>query len=375
MPQTRTKPKVLGRVIGLVLMAAAVSSVFLVDWDTSVPEEPPLIRPLKTMVIQSPFTASGRKYPGKVRANREVDLAFQVSGPLIEFPILKGQEVEEGELIARIDPRDFEHALTAAEARFAEAKALYERMEKLYNEGNASKVEYEEDKKDFEVAQANAKQAAKDLDDTYLRAPFTGVIANTFVDNFENVRAKQSIVSLQDVSSVEIEVHVPEDRVALSFKERDSVRLVATFDYLPGREFAVTVKEFSTEADPATQTYAATAAMPAPDDVTILPGMTATITAFRQEPGDTAESGYAVPVDAVPIDGVGTYYVWLVRTSADGALTVHRRDVQVGEMIQDDILVTGGLTKGDRIATAGVHLLQEGQQVRLLEPEGGAGPK
>ncbi len=125
------------------------------------------------------------------------------------------------------------------------------------------------------MAEARANIATKALDDTHLRPPFTGVIANTFADRFENVQAKQSVLSLQDISSVEVEVSVPEKRVVRALEDKGKFRFAATFDYLPDREFEVSVKEFSTEADPVTQTYTATFAMPAPDDVLIMPGMTA----------------------------------------------------------------------------------------------------
>jgi RND family efflux transporter MFP subunit len=154
--------------------------------------------------------------------------------------------------------------------------------------------------------------------------------------------------------------------MALALKAKGKDKAVATFDFLPGREFTVELKEVSTEADPATQTYAVTVVMPAPKDVTILPGMTATIRTYRKESAGPAGGGYAVPVDAVPVDGLGNCFVWVVKEKADRAWTVHRREVTVGEMMQDSILVTDGLEQGDHIATAGVHFLQEGQQVRLL---------
>jgi RND family efflux transporter MFP subunit len=217
---------------------------------------------------------------------------------------------------------------------------------------------------------ASVNIARKALDDTSLLAPFAGVIADTFVDNFQNVHAMQQVVSLQDVESVEIVVDVPEKRVMQAKGTKGLYRFVATFEYLPGREFEVEVKEFSTEADPATQTYAATFVMPAPEDVLILSGMTATIREYRKEPASTEAVAYAVPIDAVPIDGQGRYYVWQVKDGADGTGTVFRVDVEVGEMVRNDILVTAGLEPGNRIALAGVHLLREGQVVRPFSANG-----
>jgi len=99
--------------------------------------------------------------------------------------------------------------------------------------------------------------------------------------------------------------------------------------------------------------------------------VTATITPYRKQLDDNEAVGFAVPVDAVPVDELGTYHVWKVVPDSSGRLSVHRVDVQVGEMVRNDIIVLSGLNKGDRIATAGVHFLREGQQVRLLDPEEG----
>ena len=163
------------------------------------------------------------------------------------------------------------------------------------------------------------------------------------------------------MSSVEIEVNVPEDRVALKMKEKDKPTLIATFGYLPGREFEVTIKN-SPPKPTRTQTYAVRVVMPAPDDDTILPGMTATIQPYLTEPSQTENAGYAVPLDAVPVDGLGNYFVWKISEHGDGTATVSRVNVKVGEMIKNDILVVEGLQQGDRIAAAGVQFCRKGRK-------------
>lgn len=363
--------KIVGAIIGLALMAAAVYSVCFIDWKTEAPPEPKPVRPLKTMVIESSFAAAPRKYPGKVQANQSVDLSFQVGGPLIELLVKKGQEVEEGALLARIDPRDFENNLASAKADYNKAKEELERNERAVKTGAVSQTALTSAKAAFEKAEAGMNIAQKALDDTYLYAKFSGTIANKYVVNYQDVQAKQAILSLQDISSVEIDVAVPEGRVAAAdVPEEGEYKAVVRFEYLPGREYEVKLKEYTTEADPLTQTYLATFVMPAPEDVQILPGMTATIWVFLLKDRLNQQEGFPVPVDAVPVDGQGVYFVWKVVEKA-GKHTVQRMDVKVGEMMADEILVVEGLAKGDRIATAGVHLLYEGQEVRLLQPKAG----
>ncbi len=121
------------------------------------------------------------------------------------------------------------------------------------------------------------------------------------------------------------------------------------------------------EADPRTQTYLVTFVMPSPEDLIILPGMTGTVYEYLKETEEANGGMFLLPVEAVVVDGLGNYYVWIVERREDESWRVHRQDIEVGEMIGGDIIVTGGVRAGMRIAAAGVHLLQDGQEVRRLE--------
>ena len=366
-----TTSRWIGSLVGLAVLAGGVVSVCYFDWQPKPTAREVPIRPLKTFVVSASRGDTSRKYPGRVRANQEVDLAFQVAGPLIELPVKRSDEVEQGQLLARIDPRDFENTLTAKQAVLTRAESDLEKVRQLIERKASTPKELSDAESAARVADAEVRIAAKALDDTYLRAPFAGVIADTFVENFQNVQAKQAILSLQDISSVEVEVNVPEAHVVHIREDREKDGdIVAVFDSLPGRRFPVTLKDFATEADPATQTYAATLVMPAPTDVRILPGMTATvIPPSDPRNGDDATGGFLVPIDAVPVDGLGSYYVWVVDGEPGDAGTVRRVDVAVGEISGDRVPVVKGLREGDRIAAAGVHILQQGRRVRIMVPD------
>lgn len=342
---------------------------FFMDFKTELSAPEPMIRPVKTIVIKDPFVFPGRKYPGKVRAYDEVNLAFQVSGQLIELPIKRGQEVQKGELLARLDPRDFSNTLDAKKGVLANAKFNLEKVKELREVNAATPDELSSAQAALDVAEAEMKIATKALEDTTLRSPFTGVVANLSVENFENVKAEQPILSLQNIAQVVIEINVPEERIFRVKEDRDLLRFTASFDYLPEREFEVTLKEFVTQADAATQTYAIRFAMDRPTEATILPGMTATIQEY-QKPSDKVENArYTVPIESVPVDDAGRHYVWKLSQDQGTVWTVHRVEVKVGEMLGNEIVVLEGVQAGDRLVAAGVHLLREGQQVTLLEEQ------
>jgi multidrug efflux system membrane fusion protein len=215
----------------------------------------------------------------------------------------------------------------------------------------------------------------KALADTKLTASFDGVVADLFVDNYENITAKQAILVLQATDYVDVTVDVPESRIAEVDPARTEIGETAstfamTLDYFPNRSFTVLPKEYSTQADELTLSYKVTFTMPRSDDVTLLPGMPATITETKPIEIKGGQ-GFLLPADAVPVDTAGQYFVWNLKEEQKDIFTVQRKEVDIGEMLDDRIVVIKGVSEGERIAAAGVHILKEGQRVRLLN-EGGA---
>jgi len=387
------------------------------------------VRPAKIMTVSSDAGGLSRRFPGIVRASQRVDLSFRVSGPLIELSIIEGQAVKKGDLIARIDPRDFETNLkkiessinqararlesmltgarpedlrileaevTAAKARWVKARQQYERYRDLYARNQVSKADYDLHRSNQEVAKATLDTARQNLEkgktgarkedieaqratisgleakrkgardalnDTRLKAPFSGVIADRYVENYQDVQAKQPVVSLQDVSSIEILVDVPEIMMA-TVKDKNALNVFAEFASIPGKKYRTTLKEFSTKADPQTRTYRVVLKMPAPKEVNILPGMTAKV--FRIiDPGEVVqESAFLVPIEAVFGDEAGKQYVWIVNPETT---QVQKREVQVGNVTGGTIRILEGLTSGEKIVTAGVNFLQPGMKVRAIK--------
>ena len=362
------KPKssrLLGVVIGTLLIGGGIYTVFFVDWQKEVVEEAQPVRPLKMIQVGETSLPAVREYPGKVTAKDTVELAFQVEGQIIELPILNGQEVKKDDLLAKLDERDYKNRHNAAQAQFEQTKVQFERIQKASETGAVSQTDLTNAKAAFENAQANLEIAKKALEDTVLRAPYDAVISNTFVENFQDVR-------VQNIQSIEVEVSVPQERILKAKGDRGKFRFTAVFDSLPDTAFDVEIREYTTEADPLTQTYTATFTMPPQEKLIILPGMTATVREHPIAGAFPASDRLLVPIDAVPVDGQGQYYVWKVK-DADGALTVQRQNVTVAEAMGDDVEILTGLSKGDRIAAQGVHLLQEGQQVREYATTGNEG--
>ena len=322
-----------------------------------------VIRPIKVMTVQGGSGSQTLTYPGQTRANKRVDLSFKVPGPLVELPVEEGQAIKKGELIARILPRDFKINLDQAQARAIEAERQYERYKELYIRRQVSKAEFDRYKASRDVAAAQLEDAQNALKDTYLRAPYDGVVAKRHVENFEEVTAKQPIVFFQDISKIEILVNVPETVMA-TIRKKEPAEINAQFSIAPGKKYPLEIKEFSTEADPQTQTYQIVLVMDQPEDINVLPGMTASVTGTRVEavPSDTR---MIIPAIAVMEDPQEKAFVWLLK---EDTMTVHKTMITAGEITgSDNIEVLEGLKAGDKIATSGITKLQDGMKVRIWE--------
>jgi RND family efflux transporter MFP subunit len=346
-----------------------------------------VVRPIKMMTVTSRTDAVQLKFPGMVRAAKRADLAFQVGGTLRQFPVDEGQVVKEGQLIGQLDQRDFKNSLRSAQGQLAKAKAALESAQSEYDRilriqkqdpgaVSESMAVLRREALDRAKAEVDSVQAAVDtardqLGYTTLQAPFGGVVSKRYVDNYQEIRAKEPIVSLDDVSSVEILVDLPELIVATLTADGET-QVVAEFAAAPGKLYPLAVKERAMRADPKTQTYQVVFRMPQPDDdINVLPGMTATVTGSARMRAETKEV-FIVPAIAVVADASGKPNVWIVDKET---LKVQRRAVKTGDLTgTDSIEIIDGLKSGETIAISGVSRLREEMQVRDLSKMEGYKP-
>jgi RND family efflux transporter MFP subunit len=327
-------------------------------------EEP--VRPVKTILIESMGLENTRSFPGIVDASQKAEMSFRVSGKLNELPVKEGQKITQGDVIAQLDDTDFNIALKDSLASHDRAKADFKRAKKLLPEGHISRSDYDKLEAQSKTTTAQLAQAKQNLAYTTLKASFSGVVAKRYVQNFEEVSAKQKIVLLHDVSSLEISIDVPESLMILIDRNRrsgDSKRnVVAEFKAIEGKQFPLTFKEVATAADEVNQTFRVTFTMEPPEGFNILPGMITTVIADSSDL-ESSDKAILLPVSAVVSNTSKQATIWLVN---EENMTVFPQVVQAGMMQKDQIEVTG-LKPGNRIVVTGVPFLREGMKVSLLE--------
>ena len=280
-----------------------------------------------------------------------------------DLPLKEGQEVQKGEVLGRIDDRDYRSNLSAARAELTKTKANFKRAEGLLVKKFISQAEYDKLKAALDVAKSNTDKAKKALDDAELKAPFSGTIAKRYVENFQDIQAKQAVISLQDNSQLEVIVNISESLVSRRSEEEGSLKISARFEAFPQQQFDLYVKEFSTEADSQTQTFEIVLGMDDTKGISLLPGMTAKVFVKRLNTNE-ASNTHLLPMHAVVADEKNNPFVWAVDTSNN---SVQKKTVSMGELKGKDSIEVTGLEVGDTVVIGGVTKMREGKIIRPIE--------
>lgn len=346
-------------------------------------EEPPVaetvLRPVRYERVSTSQEARLRTFAGVARAGVESNLSFRVPGTVEQVAASVGQQVRRGQVLARLDPTDYElkvqeavAGLAQAEAASRNAEADYDRVRGLYENNNASRRELDGARANSESSRAQVVAAQKRLEQARqqvaycsLRAPADGTVASVEVEVNENVNAGQRLFLLTAGSETEVEVALPEAVIA---QVEIGQKVQVHFDALPGRTFEAEVIEAGVAAVGTATTFPATVGL-TETDPDIRSGMAAEVD-FRFSRDDSA-GRLLVPPVAVLEDRSGRF-VFVLEAGGAGlepgeTAMVRRRPVTVGELTGDGLEVLTGIEEGELIVTAGVRRLSDGEEVKVAE--------
>ena len=364
----------MNRVIPRSALLASSLAVLLVACAKAPPAPEPL-RAVKTMVIASASAGGTYEYAGEIRARVESRLGFRVGGKMTERPVNVGDAVKAGQLLARLAPRDLRlgedvarAAVAGAAVNLQQADADFKRYRDLKDQGFISGAELERRETTLKVAKAQLEQA-RALSDVQgnqagyaaLNADASGVITGVDVEPGMVVPAGASVVKLAHDGPRDVVFSVPEDKVGLiqAIAARQGTVQVRLWSS-GASTVTAKIREVSAAADPATRTFLVKADLGEADGPRL--GQTATVSVDTPRVAGIAR----VPLSALKEDH-GKSTVWIVDAAS---MTTVSRLVAIGGAEGNDAVVLAGLVPGDRIVTAGVHVLSPGQKVRLYnDPE------
>jgi RND family efflux transporter MFP subunit len=313
------------------------------------PLPPPTVVTAPVERIDSPRDL---RMSGTIEAERTTPLSFAVPGTVEHVLVDAGQEVRRGQVLARLTPVSFEHALGIAVAQADRAQDAVRRLEPMHRNRTVPDVKWVEAETALEAAQHAVAIARKNLNDAVLRAPEDGVVARRSIEPGATVAPGIPAFQLVQTRIVHAIAPVPENQVGRIRVGQPARVAVAAL----GREFTGTVYEVGVLADPLTRTYPVKITLTNSEGA-LKVGMV--VDAFLPLPGEA--SALAVPREAVRIDDRGTACVFVVGPDRK----VQRRQVEVIGFVGERTALAGGVSLGEPVVVSGTPMLADGVTVRL----------
>ncbi len=314
------------------------------------------VKYVKVETVDGSTTQNKMTLNGKIKENSLTSLSFRVGGPLFKLNVKQGDFVHAGQVIAQIDKRDYELQLQSTEARFVQAEAEYNRYKTLVEQEKIPENTYERVESGYLMAKTAYENAQNQLNDTELRAPFSGYVFEKFTENHQTVGPGQAIVSIIDNSKLEAVFSVSESHLQRVNSERESLLTIANagVQNLPVKLLSVGEKAQKDGL------YEVKFSFQNSDDMKVAPGMTAEITLLC----NTQDDQLLVASSAL-FHEKNNNYVWVYNASTN---KVDKREVEIAiNGSQGHAIITSGLKQGEQVVTAGVHYLIDGQIVKPVE--------
>ncbi|WP_298900559.1 efflux RND transporter periplasmic adaptor subunit [uncultured Psychroserpens sp.] len=330
------------------------------------------VRPVKYQTVGYLGGEKIRTFSGTAQTDKIINLSFRNSGIITQYDIKLGKKVKKGELLAKLDNvqsrLSYEQALTdlnSAASQMNTAKLSLNRVRSLYEKGSSSLSDFEAAKNAYKTAQESHESAKRGVAIQqeqvrygYLYAPEVGVIAAVMSEIDENVSAGQAVATLNAGNEMEITLGIPES--VINGVTTDMI-VDVSFTSLSDKNFKAKVTEVSPAVDSNTSTYPIRVTVTNPSDE-IKSGMAANVT-FDFGDHEADNTVLVVPANAVGEDSNGRF-VFLVEDEG-GVTKVKKQQVTIGSLTGEGFEIQSGLKEGQKIATAGLQTLLDGQEVRL----------
>ncbi|MER8953828.1 efflux RND transporter periplasmic adaptor subunit [Mesorhizobium sp. M0833] len=325
-----------------------------------------IIRPVKVVEIAKASDTRQLSYSGSVRARTEMNLGFRINGKITERLVDIGDRVKPGDVLARIDPTDYELSVRSAQASLDAADRQVEtveltrkRAEQLYAKNFAPKSQLEQATLAYnqavatrDSARSQLAQAQNQVRYTDLKADKNGIVTAVAADVGQVVGSGTPVVTVAIDGEKEVLIAVPETDIA-EFKPGKTVKAGFWSDEaltLDGK-----VREVAGSADPQSRTFAVRVSLP--NDPRVLLGMTASIEAAA----DNRQQLVSIPLAALAQKDSQSI-VWTVDRNGG---TVHAHPVKVAAFTPDGVSVADGLKPGDVVVAAGTQFMTENLKVKL----------
>lgn len=311
-----------------------------------------IVEEVKTTSGQDSFSVSGN-----IEGLTTVKTGFQVAGRIAGIKGDEGSMVAKGSEIAWLDPANYAIAKELADVQVAQVADEFNRINLLHERGSVSESDFMKCKYTLEGAQVQQKLRAKDLADTKLYAPISGILLKKMGEAGEMVSAGMPVLVISDISKVKVNAYIPEHRLKdIKIGQEVEIRIDAVDAIRQGR-----IAEVGGMADPTTRAFTVKAIVDNPGNL-IRPGMIAEVSFSTPEEIVTATVSHT----AILRTPDNQPYVYVVDNERNQAF---RRNISIGTVRDNRIEIVSGLEAGETVVVGGLHKLSNGSKVNVTKQE------
>jgi membrane fusion protein (multidrug efflux system) len=305
--------------------------------------------PVVTAPVRSALLTRELSAVGTAQANEAVTITSKTSNIVSRVRFADGQQVQQGDILVELDSAQARADLAVAQAALTESTSQYRRSKELLNTQAVSKSQYDQLAATMQANEARLAAARARLEDTVIRAPFSGRVGLRKVSVGSLISPGAQITTLDDTSTIKLDFSVPENVVA---SLRAGLTVKARSNAYPGRVFTGRVSSIDSRIDPTSRSVAVRALVPNSDGA-LRPGLFMTV-----ELESESRTALVIPEEAL-VPEKSSQYVFIVR---DGVAS--KREVTIGARQPGSVEVLAGLAAGERVIVEGTIKARDGGPVR-----------
>lgn len=307
---------------------------------------------VKVQTVQAQLIEGVQVFSGTIEEMTGSTLSFSVSGTLTQVRVSAGQRVRQGELIASVDDATLQNSYAVAVAALEQAEDAYARMKQLHDNNSLPEIQWTEVQSKLKQARSAEQISKKNLEDSRLYAPFSGVIAQKNVEVGQNVMPGSPVVRLVGVEQVKVSISVPENEIA---RMQIGLPVRIRVSALGGKIFEGNIVEKGIAAHPLSRSYEVKALIKN-ETGELLPGMICEMEVQQEQ----AREGILLPNYIIQLDDTNRQFVWVNQSGK-----AIKKYVTVGELGGRGVFITSGLNPGDKVLVEGQQKVSENMDITV----------
>lgn len=311
---------------------------------------------VKVQKIDASANSDEQPYIGMVEESLSVPISFLISGNVKQVLVSEGQSVRKGQLLAVLNDENYLSAYQITASKEKQAKDAFNRLASMYKNGSLPEVKYVEIQTGLEQAHSMTAMSKKNMNDCKLYSPMSGTVGKRMIEPGMSIIPGNPVFQLVKIEKVYATVPIPENEIAAIKKGQSASVQVAA---LENKSFEGTIEEKGVMSNPLSHTYNVKIILNNPEKL-LQPGMVCKAMIHNS----TSLNQIVVPSNVIQVDRTGQKYLFTINPNTNKVL---RKNIKVGALYRNGVIVTEGLQSGDQVIIDGYQKVSDNDAVQIVK--------